>query len=186
MAKFLGQELTLGEEHLLQRITLKDTTHVNPLLPGSPQAVNNYQLNTVRKDIIRAINEVYIKANNAGQSITGLLARFEDIVGIEYDTEIDDYALLKSKYVNLMKAIVDIDTELTRLDNFDKQLAGDTIKATNDPNSIFNKITVNQYADRAPGAWTGTREKFIEEIASKLKLLESHNKKEFDGTYFIQ
>jgi len=68
-----------------------------------------------------------------------------------------------------------------------QEVAGDTHFASNAPgfkytNPDGSKMTINQYGDRQPEAWTGSYKKFNDEILKNIEKGVSS----FDGTYYVK
>jgi hypothetical protein len=93
------------DKQSVQAGVLKDDTSANPSLPSSGIANNHYQLNTSRKKVIPAINEIKSLSDQAVATATGARIQFNDIVGDVADTEATAYAKVVANGGNVITAV---------------------------------------------------------------------------------
>jgi len=193
----------------LQRQVLGESVEENPRL-GGIRAFNE-ELLEIAPMPVEMFNYLYEQIKNAIDSVGGFTNRFNNAIGTELsgqDRTIFNELRETLGKNNIIQFIDVLNTKINdiSIDINPEDLTGDILKAQqlnanpqfvnivsiekndDETDENFNKrkadaerMTINQYADRQPKAWTNTKIKFDKEIDDKLIF----GNKKYDGTYFI-
>jgi len=147
-----GQTLTQGEKHLLQKLSIVDNSDLNPLVPSHTSTSRNYQLKTIRKNVNQAINEIADKVNGILGTVDNFTERFNRVIGNEDNEDKEDWVTLKTKYVNIIRAVVEVRELVEAHKDMIETLSGETIMATLNEHLPHYGMSVNEYANRQVGA----------------------------------
>lgn len=177
------KEFKLSEEETLEFLESELNKKLNDFLLVQQNIIVDF-VNS-QEEIIKEKIEEAINALDMNELVGELVKTFLEEGGghehPELEEEINTLKNLietlatKEDLNNLSEKIVEVEDKI-EVDFLSTILSGDNLKATLDEGKPYFGLTINQYADLAPGAWSGTATQF-EAIPAITKNT---------GTYYVQ